>query len=127
MRLNGTTKSSVASHLSESISGAMTIRAFGEEDSFFKKSLVLIDQNGKACFHSFVATEWLVQRLEVLGAILLSSWTLSMTLLHQGTSASGLFSLSMQSIRVSFGYLFGHYILNFAFLSDYLHLDYVNT
>ncbi|KAL3499268.1 hypothetical protein ACH5RR_038361 [Cinchona calisaya] len=89
MRLNGTTKSSVASHLSESISGAMTIRAFGGEESFFSKSLILIDQNAKACFHSFAAVEWLVQRLEVLGAIVLSSWTLFIVSLHQGTFSSG--------------------------------------
>ncbi|KAE9462816.1 hypothetical protein C3L33_05277, partial [Rhododendron williamsianum] len=32
MRLDSTTKSSVASHLAESVAGAVTIRAFGEED-----------------------------------------------------------------------------------------------
>jgi hypothetical protein len=32
MRINGTTKSLVANHLAESVAGAMTIRAFEEEE-----------------------------------------------------------------------------------------------
>jgi ATP-binding cassette subfamily C (CFTR/MRP) protein 2 len=34
MRLNGTTKSPIANHFGESISGTMTIRAFRVEDQF---------------------------------------------------------------------------------------------
>jgi ABC-type multidrug transport system fused ATPase/permease subunit len=34
MRLNGTTKSPIANHFGESISGTMTIRAFKVEDQF---------------------------------------------------------------------------------------------
>ncbi|KAH7840700.1 hypothetical protein Vadar_020416 [Vaccinium darrowii] len=45
MRIDGTTKSSVASHLAESVAGAVTIRAFGEEDRFFSQYLKLIDAN----------------------------------------------------------------------------------
>jgi len=35
MRINGTTKSALANHLGESVEGAITIRAFEEEDRFF--------------------------------------------------------------------------------------------
>ncbi|WVZ94072.1 hypothetical protein U9M48_040012, partial [Paspalum notatum var. saurae] len=45
MRINGTTKSLVANHLGESISGAVTKRAFNQEDCFFAKMLELIDNN----------------------------------------------------------------------------------
>ncbi|KAK1565482.1 hypothetical protein Q3G72_027685 [Acer saccharum] len=45
MRMNGATKSSIASHLAESIVGATTIRDFGQEDGFFSKYLKLIDAN----------------------------------------------------------------------------------
>lgn len=65
MRLNGTTKSLVANHLAESIAGAMTIRAFEEEDRFFAKNLDLIDTNASPFFQTFAANEWLIQRLEV--------------------------------------------------------------
>ncbi|GLT53827.1 hypothetical protein SLA2020_270700 [Shorea laevis] len=44
MRTEGTTKSLIASHLAESIAGAMTIRAFGEEEQFFLKYLNLLTE-----------------------------------------------------------------------------------
>lgn len=89
MRINGTTKSSVASHLAESIAGAMTIRAFGQEERFFSKNLDLIDRNASPYFHNFSASEWLILRLELLSAIVLSCSTFAMALLHLGASDSG--------------------------------------
>ena len=89
MRINGTTKSLVANHLAESIAGSMTIRAFEEENRFFVKNLDLIDVNASPFFHSFAANEWLIQRLETLCAIVLSSSTLCMVLLPPGTFSSG--------------------------------------
>ncbi|KAK3429400.1 hypothetical protein EUGRSUZ_E00825, partial [Eucalyptus grandis] len=88
MRLNGTTKSTLASYLAESIAGVMTIRAFGQEDRFFSRSLWLIDVNASPNFHSFSANEWLVQRLEVLCAIVLTSSALAITFLDLGSSSS---------------------------------------
>ncbi|EEF25133.1 multidrug resistance-associated protein 1, 3 (mrp1, 3), abc-transoprter, putative, partial [Ricinus communis] len=38
MRINGTSKSSVASHIAESVAGAMTIRAFEQEDRSFQRT-----------------------------------------------------------------------------------------
>jgi ATP-binding cassette subfamily C (CFTR/MRP) protein 2 len=89
MRTDGTTRSLIASHLAESIAGAMTIRAFGEEERFFLKTLNLIDRNASPYFQSFSANEWLIQRLEILCAIVLSSSALAMTLLQLGASTSG--------------------------------------
>lgn len=103
MRINGTTKSLVANHLAESISGATTIRAFEEEERFFVKNLNLIDTNASPFFHSFSANEWLIQRLEVLSAIVLSSSALCMILLPPGTFSPGeyLFELCiiLRSVR----------------------------
>ncbi|KAK1564961.1 hypothetical protein Q3G72_015740 [Acer saccharum] len=95
MRMNGTTKSSIASHLAESNVGATTIRAFGQEDGFFSKHLKLIDANACQYFHSSSADEWLVQRLEILCAIVLSSSALAMTLLPLGPSASGFIGMAL--------------------------------
>ncbi|KAK4734645.1 hypothetical protein R3W88_008906 [Solanum pinnatisectum] len=88
MRINGTTKSFVANHLAESIAGAVTIRAFKEEDRFFMKTLKLIDINASPIFHNFAANEWLIQRLETITAIVLASSTLCMVLLPPGTLSS---------------------------------------
>ena len=89
MRMNGTTKSFVANHLAESIAGAITIRAFEEEERFFVKNLDLIDTNASPFFHSFSANEWLIQRLETLSATVLASAALCMVLLPPGTFSSG--------------------------------------
>ena len=93
MRINGTTKSFVANHLSESLAGAMTIRAFEKEDRFFTKNLELIDINASPFFHSFAANEWLIQRLETLSAVVLASTALCIVLLPPGTCSSGEFYL----------------------------------
>lgn len=89
MRINGTTKSLVANHLGESILGAVTIRAFKQEDRFFAKMLELINNNASPSFHCFAATEWLTQRLEIMGAAILSSSAFVITLLPLGTFSSG--------------------------------------
>ncbi|OMO85156.1 hypothetical protein COLO4_21734 [Corchorus olitorius] len=94
-RIYGTTKSSVTSHLAESIAGAMTIRAFQEGDRFFSRSLDLIDANASSDFHNFSANEWLIQRLEIPCAIVLSLSALAMTLLPLGASASGLIGAAL--------------------------------
>lgn len=89
--MNGTTKSALASHLAESIAGALTIRAFGEEDQFFSKNLDLIDANASADFSRFSANEWLIERLEFLCAIVLSASALAISLIHFDASSSGCF------------------------------------
>ncbi|KAF8014472.1 hypothetical protein BT93_H0321 [Corymbia citriodora subsp. variegata] len=95
MRLDGTIKSTLTSHLAESITGVMTIRAFGQEDRFFSISLCLIDANASPNFHSFSANEWLVQRLEVLCAIILTSSALAITFLDLGSSSSGYVGMAL--------------------------------
>ncbi|PQQ13144.1 ABC transporter C family member 10-like [Prunus yedoensis var. nudiflora] len=88
MRMNGTTMSAIASRLSESIAGALTIRAFGEEDRFFSKYLDSIDTNASVDFNRFSASEWLIERLEWLCAIVLSASALAITLIQFDASSS---------------------------------------
>ncbi|RDX62967.1 ABC transporter C family member 10, partial [Mucuna pruriens] len=95
MRMNGTTKSSVANHVAETTAGAVTIRAFGEEDRFFEKNLDLIDSNACPFFHSFASNEWLIQRLEIVSAVLLSSTALGMVMLPPGTFSSGFIGMAL--------------------------------
>ncbi|RZC91251.1 hypothetical protein C5167_027311 [Papaver somniferum] len=95
MRINGTSKSMIASHLGESITGAMTIRAFGVEDRFITENLYLIDRNASSSFHIFSANEWLIQRLETLCAIILCSSALVMVLLPAKTFGSGYIGMTL--------------------------------
>uniref|UniRef100_A0A6M2EBS8 ABC-type xenobiotic transporter n=1 Tax=Populus davidiana TaxID=266767 RepID=A0A6M2EBS8_9ROSI len=131
MRINGTSKSSVASHLAETIAGAMTIRAFGEEARFFSKNLDLIDRNASPCFHNFTADEWLIQRLELLCAIVLSSSTLTMILVHLTASASGFIGMELSyglSLNVflvfsaQYQCLVSNSIISVERLEQYMHL-----
>jgi len=89
MRINGTTKSALANHIGESILGAVTIRAFEEEDRFFAKNLELLDKNAGPFFYNFAATEWLIQRLETMSAVVLSFSAFVMALLPTGTFSPG--------------------------------------
>ncbi|XP_059462993.1 ABC transporter C family member 10-like [Corylus avellana] len=95
MRINGTTKSLVASHLAESLAGAMTIRAFEKEDKFFAKNLDLIDTNASPSFHNFSANEWLTQWIEMISAVVLASAALCMVLLPPRTFSFGLMGMSL--------------------------------
>ncbi|VAI82638.1 unnamed protein product [Triticum turgidum subsp. durum] len=95
MRINGTTKSALANHLGESISGAITIRAFEEEDRFFATNLDLVDRNASPYFYNFAATEWLIQRLEIMSAAVLSFSAFVMVLLPQGTFSPGFVGMAL--------------------------------
>lgn len=131
MRINGTTKSVIANHLAESIAGAMTIRAFGEEERFFAKNLDLIDKNASPYFHIFSANEWLIQRLETLSAIVLSSSGLMMVLLPPGTFGSGFIGMALSyglSLNIALVQsvqnqcTVGNYIISVERVSQYMHV-----
>ncbi|CAN6312669.1 unnamed protein product [Urochloa humidicola] len=131
MRINGTTKSLVANYLGESISGAVTIRAFKQQNRFFTKMLELIDNNASPSFHCFAATEWLTQRLEIMSATILSSSAFIFTLLPLGTFSSGVVGMVL-SYGLSLNMLFlfsiqnqcslANQIISVERLSQYMHI-----
>ncbi|KAH7682383.1 Xenobiotic-transporting ATPase protein [Dioscorea alata] len=132
MRINGTTKSIVANHLAESLSGAMTIRAFKEEGRFFAKSLELIDKNASPFFLNFASTEWLIQRLETMSAAVLSSSALVMVLLPSGALSSGFVGMALSyglSLNVSLVFsiqnqcTLANYIISVERLNQYMHVS----
>ncbi|XP_048326439.2 ABC transporter C family member 10-like [Ziziphus jujuba] len=131
MRINGTTKSLVASHLAESLAGVVTIRAFEEEERFFRKNLNLIDVNASPFFHSFVANEWLIQRLETLSATVLTSAALCIVLLPPETFSSGLIGMAISyglSLNMSLVLsiqnqcTLANYIVSVERLNQYMHI-----
>ncbi|PNX76222.1 ABC transporter C family member 10-like protein [Trifolium pratense] len=131
MRMNGTTKSFVANHLAESVAGAVTIRAFEEEDRFFVKNFDLIDINASPFFHSFAANEWLIQRLETVSAVVLASAALSMVVLPPGTFSSGFIGMALSyglSLNASLVFSIqnqcniANYIISVERLNQYTHV-----
>ncbi|KAG0588980.1 hypothetical protein KC19_2G282400 [Ceratodon purpureus] len=95
MRMNGTTKAPIVNNFSETISGAMTIRAFEKISQFQRKNLELVDADARLFFHTFVAYEWLVLRLETLCAIILATSALLMVLLPSDDVSGGFAGLSL--------------------------------
>ncbi|XP_058769855.1 ABC transporter C family member 10-like [Vicia villosa] len=131
MRMNGTTKSFVANHLAESVAGAVTIRAFEEEDRFFVKNLDLIDINATPFFHSFAANEWLIQRLETVSAVVLASAALCIVVLPPGTFSSGFIGMALSyglSLNASLVFSIqnqcniANYIISVERLNQYMHV-----
>ncbi|KAK7279864.1 hypothetical protein RJT34_24923 [Clitoria ternatea] len=131
MRLNGTTKSFVANHLAESVAGAVTIRAFEEEDRFFVKNLDLIDVNASPFFHSFAANEWLIQRLETVSAVVLASAALCMVVLPPGTFSSGFIGMALSyGLSLNMSLVFSiqnqcnvaNFIISVERLNQYMHI-----
>ncbi|KAL5708889.1 Multidrug resistance-associated protein 7 [Ranunculus cassubicifolius] len=131
MRINGTTKSMLGNHLAESIAGAITIRAFGKEERFFTQNLDLIDRNASPFFHNFAANEWLIQRLEILSATVISSSALAMVLLPPGTFSSGFIGLALSyalSLNISLVLSIqnqctvANYIISVERLNQYMHI-----
>ncbi|KAL7594309.1 hypothetical protein Lser_V15G30327 [Lactuca serriola] len=131
MRLDGTSKSLVTSHLAQSIAGVVTIRAFGEEDRFFVEHLNLIDNNASPFFHSFSANEWLIQRLEMLCALVVSSFALAITLLPFQASDSGLIGMALSYglslnvfvvLSVQFQCQLSNLIVSVERLEQYMHI-----
>nr|GMC61018.1 ABC transporter C family member 10-like [Ipomoea batatas] len=131
MRINGTTKSFVANHLAEYVAGAMTIRAFEQEDRFFVKNLHLVDINASPFFYNFAANEWLIQRLEVISATVLASSALCMVLLPPGTFSSGFIGMALSyglSLNMSLVFsiqnqcTIANYIISVERLKQYMHV-----
>ncbi|XP_024641719.1 ABC transporter C family member 10 isoform X2 [Medicago truncatula] len=131
MRMNGTTKSSIANHVAESVAGAITIRAFEEEDRFFNKNLNLIDVNASAFFHSFASNEWLIQRVETAYAVVLASAALCIAMLPFGTLTSGFIGMVLSyglSLNGSLVYsiqsqcIVANYIVSIERINQYTHI-----
>jgi len=87
--MNGTTKAPIVNNFGETISGAMTIRAFEKVPQFREKNLKLVDVDASLFFHTFIAYEWLVLRLETLCAIIVATSAFLMVILPADTVDGG--------------------------------------
>ncbi|KAJ3381657.1 hypothetical protein HDU84_004921 [Entophlyctis sp. JEL0112] len=66
-RLDALTRSPLYAHVSESITGVSTIRAYREETRFISKTYSLIDQNNIPYYLQTTGARWLGVRLEMIG------------------------------------------------------------
>ncbi|XP_025086070.1 multidrug resistance-associated protein 1-like isoform X1 [Pomacea canaliculata] len=66
-RLESTSRSPIYSHFGETITGAVTIRAFGRQNCFIQLSESKVDENQVCYYPSIVSNRWLAIRLEFVG------------------------------------------------------------
>ncbi|WOL09549.1 hypothetical protein Cni_G18302 [Canna indica] len=97
-RLSEIQKAPILHQFSESLSGAATIRAFGQKDRFSNINLSLIDNHSRPWFHNVSAMEWLSFRLD-----LLSNFVFAFSLILLVNLPEGFFNPSIAGLAVIYG------------------------
>ncbi|KAJ3115025.1 hypothetical protein HK100_001489 [Physocladia obscura] len=69
-RLDSLTRSPLYSHITESMTGVNTIKAYGEQNRFIKKTDDLINANNSPYYLQQIGSRWLGMRLEYIGNVL---------------------------------------------------------
>ncbi|KAH9989454.1 ABC transporter [Russula vinacea] len=96
-RLDAILRSSLYSHFSESLSGIATIRAYREEDRFFRENRDWVDIENRAYWLTVTNQRWLGLRIDFLGTLLI----LSVSMLTVGTR----FTISPAQTGVTLSYI----------------------
>lgn len=78
----------------ETSHGVVTIRAFNMVDRLMKYYLKLVDTDATLFFHSNVAMEWMVIRIEALQTLTVITAALLLILLPHGYVSPGTYSIA---------------------------------
>lgn len=65
-RLSQIQRAPILHHFAESLSGASSIRAYGQTHRFWKRIFSLVDNHSRPWFHNISSMEWLSFRLNML-------------------------------------------------------------
>jgi ATP-binding cassette subfamily C (CFTR/MRP) protein 1 len=65
-RVSEIQRAPILHHFAESLTGAASIRAYGQKDRFSKANICLVNKHSQPWFHSTSAIEWLCFRLNML-------------------------------------------------------------
>ncbi|BFI25689.1 protein MpABCC2 [Marchantia polymorpha subsp. ruderalis] len=102
-RLSAINEAPVFLHLNETISGAVSIRAFQVQSRFKRTNSKLVCNYQLAYFHNLTATSWLGFRLQFIGALVLCCTALAIIFLPKESVSPG-----MAAIAISYGLSFSN-------------------
>ncbi|GAB4862031.1 ATP-binding cassette sub- C member 9 [Ancistrocladus abbreviatus] len=97
-RLAEIQRAPILHHFAESLSGAATIRAFGQKNRFINTNLDLVDNQSRPWFHNVSAMEWLSFRLNQL-----SNFVFAFSLVVLVSLPDGIISPSIAGLAVTYG------------------------
>ncbi|CAM6102471.1 unnamed protein product [Calypogeia fissa] len=94
-RLTSISEAPVFLHISESVWGAISIRAFENQSRFSRTNVVRLEAYQRAYFHNMTAAEWLGFRLDSLSAAVLSCVAILLITVPEGTISPGLAGMAL--------------------------------
>ncbi|KAL6652783.1 hypothetical protein ACP70R_011708 [Stipagrostis hirtigluma subsp. patula] len=97
-RLSQIQKAPILHHFAESLSGASSIRAYGQINRFMKANCGLVDNHSRPWFHNICSMEWLGFRLNMLSNLV---FAFSMALLV--SAPEGFLNPSIAGLAVTYG------------------------
>lgn len=83
-RLYKIQRAPILHHFAESLSGASSIRAYGQKDRFRKANLGLLDNHSRPWFHNFASMQWLSFRLAMLSTLVFAICLILLVSLPEG-------------------------------------------
>ncbi|KAK4289504.1 hypothetical protein Pmani_037528 [Petrolisthes manimaculis] len=87
-RLDNVARSPLFSHINTTVNGLATINAYGKQNLFFKRFLVLFDESNCAFYLFNCAMRWLAVRLDLLALLVTSSTAMFSLVLRGSVEAS---------------------------------------
>ncbi|KAG0045862.1 hypothetical protein BGZ83_008926, partial [Gryganskiella cystojenkinii] len=93
-RMNANSRSPILNHFNETLTGLVTIRAYGFEGHFQSKNLTNVDNNNRTFFLLWTTNRWLTWRVDFVGALV--AFTTGLLVLRQwGEMEPGWAALSL--------------------------------
>lgn len=96
-RLDSAARSPIYAHFGETLSGLVTLRAFGESDRFTTQATVLLDRSQQTSYLTNATTRWLQIMLDMVSVMIMSLVAL-LAIVQRDTVNQGIFAIVLSKI-----------------------------